>query len=334
MPSRPKRSRTPAEPAATVEISESGSGGSIEYREGAHSVRFEWEFAMPPALALIFGTAAKLWDTQYPWAAGRQEEIYDFVGREVLSRRASDSVIHADLHSGVMTVLQPRGADSMADEALELPRRARGAKHTPAYRRFSATMRASWETWPDGETYDLAAIPAMKPGERRQIVQKLTERDVTWREVEVLAAIDTPAARSAVEAALADHLSIDTRLAAAEALYARKRMPDLDAFLARQIRKLDRPANGLQRTLRLAARHPSATVKQALLWASYNCTESASHCAALLLSLSGIDEAALDAKALQMLQELGLHNSSFTRQAAFKELCRLVGLELDYEAAD
>ena len=44
---------------------------------------------------------------------------------------------------------------------------------------------------------------------------------------------------------------------------------------------------GLARAMRLAERHPSDTVKRALLWASYNATECAPHCAALLLTLAG-----------------------------------------------
>jgi hypothetical protein len=112
------------------------------------------------------------------------------------------------------------------------------------------------------------------------------------------------------------------------------RMPDLDAFLARQLRNLAYPANGLTRALRLAERHPTEAVKQALLWASYNCTECAPHCASLLLSLAGVGKDRSDVDLRPLLLKLGLHNSSFDRDAAFAELCRLAAMQLDSSAGD
>src|SRR6185369_11481366 len=110
----------------------------------------------------------------------------------------------------------------------------------------------------------------MTQAERREIVTLLTAREVTWREVEALALIDGKAARAAVDAASEAHLSIETRLAAAIVMHVQGRMADFDTFLARQIRNLDRPRDGMARALRLAESRPSETIKQALLWASWN----------------------------------------------------------------
>src|SRR5262245_17697429 len=74
-----------------VEIAQSGRGGSIAYREGANTVAFDWEFGASPAIALIFGPAAQTWDRHYPWAAGRQAEIYDVVGAEAVRQKAPDA---------------------------------------------------------------------------------------------------------------------------------------------------------------------------------------------------------------------------------------------------
>ncbi len=71
-----------------VEITQSGAGGSIIYHEPPHSVRFSWEFAMAPALALVFGPSVTAWATEAPWAADRYEEIFNAVAREVVRQKA------------------------------------------------------------------------------------------------------------------------------------------------------------------------------------------------------------------------------------------------------
>ncbi|HYB75049.1 MAG TPA: hypothetical protein VED18_16875 [Candidatus Sulfotelmatobacter sp.] len=309
----------------TVDITTSGRGGTIYYREGRNVAVFGWEFAVPPAIALLFGQNAQVWDRAYPWAAGRQAEVFGCVGAEVARQKAPEARFEVDLDTGIISLI---GRSSRKRTAAA---RARG-RPTPAFKRFLSGMVPVWEEWRDDQTYDVSAIANMTAGEREQIVSLLTSRDVTWREVEVLAAIATPAARAALEAASSHHLSIDTRLAAAEALYRQKGMADLDAFLARQIRNLDRPANGLKRALSLAERHPSDVVKRALLWASYNCTECALHCASLLLRLAGVGKEPFDETVQGMLRRLGLHNSDFDRKAAFEELCRVVNMNLDHEA--
>jgi hypothetical protein len=320
--------RTSAVSARSVDITQTGRGGSIYYREGGNSIEFGWEFAASPAIALVFGPPGHGWDKAYPWARGRQAEIVAFVGSEIVRRKAPGAACEIDLVSGDMTIVRKSIHETDA-LAVHLGRPPAKPKQTPAFQRFFASIVPSWEQWPEGKTYDLAAIPDMSAFERRRLVDLLTARDVTWREVEALAAIDTPAARAAVKAASKDHLSIDTRVAAAAFLHRQGRMEDIDGFLARQIRNLSRPAEGMERTLSAAADHPSETVKQALLWASYNCTECAPHCAALLLKLTGAAIEPFNATVREMLSKLDLHNSSYDRQAAFDALSALVGMELD-----
>lgn len=89
----------------TVEISNSGRGGSIYYREDNNTAVFDWEFAASPALALIFGPNAEVWDRRYPWAAGRQAEIYRFVGEEAIRQKASGYKLEIELDSGTITII-------------------------------------------------------------------------------------------------------------------------------------------------------------------------------------------------------------------------------------
>ena len=90
-----------------VDISTSGRGGSIYYREGEQRIAFDWEFALPPAIVLIVGPKSDGWDSAYPWASGRRAEIFDFVGAEVVRQQVAGGGFEVDLESGVIEVLRP-----------------------------------------------------------------------------------------------------------------------------------------------------------------------------------------------------------------------------------
>jgi len=91
--------------APVVEITTSGRGGQIIYREGAHAITFDWEFAMSPALALVYGPRRADWDATYSWAAGRQASVYDFVGKEIVRLQAPDRRFEYDLEEGTLTIV-------------------------------------------------------------------------------------------------------------------------------------------------------------------------------------------------------------------------------------
>ena len=241
-------------PLPTVDITITGRGGGITYLEGEHHIEFDWEFAMAPAVVLIWGPKRADWDTAYPWAAGRQSAIYDVVGSEVVRQKVSDGAFEYDLELGHLTVLSERGA------------RLRGVH------------------------------------------------------------VDKSAA-AAEELRL--HTSIDARLAAAEATGDAATIEDA---LAREIRKLSQPNDGLDRAMRLATAHSNESVRQALLWASYNATECAPRCAETLLRLTNSVSDPLDADVESLLQRLGKHSSYFERREAFDELSRRVGMVLDQSA--
>jgi hypothetical protein len=206
-------------------------------------------------------------------------------------------------------------------------------RHTAAFDRFLQSMKLDYEKWREGEGYDLTAIPEMTPAERDEIVELLAgdghAREVTWREVDALARIDSGYARACVDEALRHHLRIDTRLAAAQAMHAQGRLPEIDTFLAAQIRNLHDDADGLTRALLMAEQHPTDAVKQALLWASWNQTKCSMHCAALLCMLCGVTKDPFDWNLRPFFIRLDLHNSYFERKAAFDELCALVNMRLE-----
>jgi hypothetical protein len=285
--------------SSRVEISSSGRAGSISYHEGPHTASFDWEFALPPALALVSGPGAKLWDHRYPWAAGRQGEVYEVVAREVVRQQAPECRFKLDLAEGVITVL--------------LPPRPRALRR----RRTAKSQHTEFE-----------AVAELSNEDRKRLIAALTAEGMTSSIVEALGSIDDPEARTAVDQASRDHLSVDVRLAAAEVMQAQGRLTDLETVLAREIRMLNEPRDGLARALRLASLHPTDTVKQALLWASWNATDCSPECARLLLTMTGTASAPLSATAEAMLVKLGLHNSYFDRKAAFDALCQQIGMTL------
>jgi hypothetical protein len=282
----------------TVEITDSGRGGSVSYHEGANVASFDWEFALPPALALIFGPGSKVWDRVCPWAVGRQVEIYQQVAREVLRQKASGCTFELDLEAGVITVLSPGDAGPRPREGSRRPRSK------------------------------LDAVAELGEGDRKQLIRMLIADGITGPVVEALGSIDDPEARAIVEGALHDQVSVDIRLAAAEVMQQEGRLPDFEAILTREIRALNRPSDGLARALRLALLNPTGRVKQALLWASWNATDCAPECARLLLSLTGAPGAPAEAE--PMLSKLGLHCSDFERRAAFDALCLRLGMMLEH----
>ena len=294
-----------------VEIEERGRGGRIVYMEHDHRIAFDWEFALPPALALIWGPGAADWDAHHPWAAGRQREIYELVGEEVVRRRARQCHVTFDLAAGTMEVRYGDPAERM--EVREILRR----------------LPEPWRPLPEGEGFELQRLERLTTPERDRVVAALAAREITSREVEALAALNTPAAWREIAGALRHHLSIDTRLAAAEALKERNPTFDLESVLCRQLRELNDPRHGLTRALRLAEANPSPAVRQALLYASYNATECAGPCARLLLRLCGTATEPLEPALQEVIGRLGLHVSSFERQAGFEALCRRVGMELE-----
>ena len=265
-----------------VEITDGGRAGSITYREGLHTLQFDWEFALSPALVIINGPTASEWERLGDWATGRQEEIFQHVAGEVIRQKASGHGADIDLPAGTITILEGRRRGSSPRGPLD----ARG-----------------------------------------ELLDLLLREGPSGPTIDPLAQIDHPKAQAAVEEGSRHHLSVDVRLAAAEALHARGKLADPEPVLVRELRALNRRADGLGRALRLAAANPTPAVKQALLWASWNQTECAADCARLLVRLvSG--PGAVETMA-EVLRGLELHSSYFQRKAAFDALCQKVGMTLE-----
>ena len=280
-----------------VDISNGGRAGTITYREGMHTVSFDWEFAMSPALAVITGPDSRAWDRLGGWAAGRQEEIFEHVAREVIRQKAAGHTPEIDLAAGTITLLEP-------------------ARSGTGGRRRGSSPRGPLD--PLGELAET---------DIEELISLILRDGTSGPTVDALAQIDHPKARAVVDEAAHHHLSVDVRLAAAEGLQARGTLADLEPVLTRELRLLNRRTDGLARVLRLAEAHRTPAVKQALLWASWNQTECAADCARLLLKMVSGPQAVTEMA--EVLGDLDLHRSYFQRKTAFEALCQKTGMTLD-----
>ena len=92
---------------ARVEIEQSGRGGSIHYHEGMRTLTFYWEFGGADVVALLYGPSAAQWPERAPWAAARQQEIFDAVARDVVRQKVPGGRYSVDLTTGTIEI---RGA--------------------------------------------------------------------------------------------------------------------------------------------------------------------------------------------------------------------------------
>lgn len=69
---------------------------------------------------------------------------------------------------------------------------------SPALRAWDASREMNYERWREGTGYDLDALRQMTPAERKSVEISLLHGLDNWRDVQALAALDTPRARTAL----------------------------------------------------------------------------------------------------------------------------------------
>ncbi len=195
-----------------------------------------------------------------------------------------------------------------------------------AWNAFLAGLRLDYERWHDGVGYDVTTIPALSPLQRRRAVDLLRTRELTWRELEALAQLDTTEAWEAIDEAAEDPQSTMLRFRAASLQAERGRRNDLTEVIVRELKRMDRSDEGETAVLLAAQEHDSPRIRKGLLWASWNRTPCAPNAAALLLHLTGHAADPLALEHREIVLGLGPHENSFVRGAAMEKLERLVGL--------
>ncbi|MGO9275075.1 MAG: hypothetical protein ACLQOO_33385 [Terriglobia bacterium] len=130
--------------------------------------------------------------------------------------------------------------------------------------RFERSMVMNYEKWHDGIGYDLEAIGSATQAERRQIETLLLVHGIQdWRDLQALAALDTPLANEALQAALR-HPHPEIRLAVAR--YTPRLVPEKER-IASLVEALQTAVmkSGLSQALDEAAQFHPKEVVEALL---------------------------------------------------------------------
>ena len=193
-----------------------------------------------------------------------------------------------------------------------------------AYQRFMKSMEIGYEQWHDGIGYDLDALAAASPDERRQIESVLLQRGTQdWRDVEALAALDTPGARVALEHALAEGTA-EIRVAVL------RHAPHLAADTQRTqtlVHAIETAViyGGLTQTLRqVAGFHPPAVVDALLRGTVEREADVAVHLAAMVLFVEGVTAEEFDMAHRPFFLRFATPDRT-DRVAAFTDLCRMIG---------
>ncbi|MCC7096477.1 MAG: hypothetical protein IT472_04810 [Thermomonas sp.] len=206
-----------------------------------------------------------------------------------------------------------------------------GTTETPTKRsalldRFCRSMEMNYERWHDGIGYELELLRSATPEEREQIEQLLLAGGIQdWRDVEALAALDTPRSRAALAAA-GEHS--DPAVRAAIEHYA----PGVTSDRQREIGLVQalreaRFYGGLTQTLDVVAEfHPPAVVAALLEGALRREGEVAVHFAAMLAFLHGQASEPFDMDQRPFFLRFNTENGQ-EREDVFRELCARIGMD-------
>jgi len=195
-------------------------------------------------------------------------------------------------------------------------------------RRFESSMVMDFDKWHDGVGYDLDALQAMSPAEKKSIETMLLRRGARdWRDIEALACLDTFETRRALQAAMN---SPNPEVRNAVTRCAPELIPD-SVRTASLVKGLE-TANffgGLSQTLdQVAEYHPPLIVETLLRGVLARGGDVAVHFAAMLCYIHGQAPGPFDMEQRPFFLRFNTENYS-EREAVFRELCQKIGVEAD-----
>lgn len=205
------------------------------------------------------------------------------------------------------------------------PAPSRAVDPVPLLERFRESMSCNHGRWHDGIGYDLALLKSASPGELAEIERLLVNRGIQdWRDVEALAALDTPRAQALLRAALR---SSDPSILMALIRHAPERMSAAErtVLLVKALEKAE-SFGGLPATLTEVEQfHPPEVVAALLRGALERDGETAAHYAAMLLFIHGRAGSAFDWEHRPFLLRFNTGDAR-ERAAAHAELCARIGV--------
>jgi hypothetical protein len=195
---------------------------------------------------------------------------------------------------------------------------------SPLVARFRSSMVIDYEKWHDGVGYDLTLIKSATPEERADIEKILIDRDARdWRDIEALAALDSPAARKALKGALK---SSKAEITVAVMNYAPELVPEATRIrtLVAALRKADF-YGGLTGALSQAEDfHPPAVIAELFRGALEREGGIGVSFASSLLVIFGKAESRFDWSQRPFLLRFNATDRN-EREAVFLELCEKIG---------
>ena len=211
--------------------------------------------------------------------------------------------------------------------SLEAKAQPGGGSNT-ALDRFGQSMVIDYARWHDGIGYDLDVIRQATPQELSEIEDLLIRRPISdWRDVEALAAIDSPRSRAALVQALR-HPDIQIRTAVAD--YAPQLVSE-DQHTALLIAAVERAEfyGGLTRALdQIESFHPRPVIDALFRGLLKRNGETAVHFAAMLMFLHGKASSSFDWNQRPFFLEFNTEDPA-ERRRQFLELCRRIDTDPD-----
>ena len=197
----------------------------------------------------------------------------------------------------------------------------------PPYEHFIKSMEIGYMEWHDGIGYAIEEFPNMDDSQLQRIESILIERkDRDWRDVEALAALNTPAAAQALKDCL-HNSNLEARLFAVRYLKELNIQDSVEEVLLKTLPETT-IGGGMTFALQLIESYPTERLKQLLLWCSqYGNKDIRIHCAALALYLYGVTDKAFDGE--QKIIFAFREENPEKRRPAFLELCRMVNVYPD-----
>lgn len=211
----------------------------------------------------------------------------------------------------------------------------RGWDHSPSWTppvaadspvtRFVESMRIDYDKWKEGEGYDLTQIAAANEDERERIETRLLGSGINgWRDVQALAALDTPRARTALKTALKEGNN-EVRLAVTQ--YAPHLVSDRTRTktLVKALISAEFYGGLTQALMEVETYHPPEVI-DALLHGALRKDEGGVHFAAMLMFLHGKAESSFDWNQRPFFLRFR-NDDPADRRAAFVELCARIGVD-------
>jgi len=193
---------------------------------------------------------------------------------------------------------------------------------------FRESMVVTYEKWHDGIGYDLDILRNATPEQLAEIESLLTERPIgDWRDVEALAAIDSPRSRAALVQALR-HPDHQIRTAVAD--YAPELVSDNEhtELLVAALEEAE-TYTGLTRALdQIESFHPQRVIDALFRGLLKRNGETAVHFAAMLMFVHGKANGPFDWDHRPFFLQFHTEDPS-VRRRYFRELCRRIDADPD-----